>query len=79
MLCITVRGVSKPEIYTIGKIPVALRAGMRVCQITLMETGPVARPYGPLRGSTYQGQREPTPSRLRKDVEFRARMESLMR
>lgn len=67
------------EISNIGKIPVALRAGMRVCQITLMETGPVARPYGPLRGSKYQGQREPTPSRLRKDVEFRARMESLMR
>ena len=58
------------EISNIGKIPVALHAGMRICQLTLLETGPVARPYGPLRGSKYQGQREPTPSRLRKDVEF---------
>lgn len=59
------------EISNIGKIPVALHAGMRICQLTFMETGPVARPYGPLRGSKYQGQREPTPSRLRKDAEFR--------
>ncbi len=67
------------EISNIGKIPVALRTGMRVCQLTLMETGPVARPYGPLRGSKYQGQREPTPSRLRKDVEFAPSVESLLR
>ncbi len=58
------------EISNIGKIPVALHPRMRICQLTLMETGPVARPYGPRRGSKYQGQREPTPSRLRKDVEF---------
>ena len=58
------------EISNIGKIPVALHTGMRICQLTLLETGPVARPYGPLRGSKYQGQREPTPSRLRRDVEF---------
>lgn len=58
------------EISNIGKIPVALRPGMRICQLTLMETGPVARPYGPLRGSKYQGQRGPTASRLRRDVEF---------
>jgi dCTP deaminase len=67
------------EISNIGKIPVALRAGMRVCQLTLMQTGPVARPYGPLRGSKYQGQREPTPSRLRKDIEFAAVEESLLK
>ena len=58
------------EISNIGKIPVALHSGMRICQLTLMRTGPVARPYGPLRGSKYQGQREPTPSRLRQDAEF---------
>lgn len=67
------------EISNIGKIPVALRTGMRVCQLTLMETGPVARPYGPIRGSKYQGQREPTPSRLRKDVEFTSASEKLLR
>lgn len=59
------------EISNIGKIPVALRPGMRICQLTLMQTGPVARPYGPLRGSKYQGQRGPTASQLRHDSEFR--------
>ncbi|ACZ41006.1 deoxycytidine triphosphate deaminase [Thermobaculum terrenum ATCC BAA-798] len=63
------------EISNIGKIPVALRAGIRICQLTLMHTGPVARPYGPLRGSKYQGQREPTPSRIKNDVEFLRRGE----
>lgn len=58
------------EISNIGKIPVALHPGMRVCQLTLMETGPVARPYGPLRGSKYQYQEGPTASRLRQDAEF---------
>ena len=58
------------DISNIGKIPVSLHAGMRIGQLTLMRTGPVARPYGPLRGSKYQGQREPTPSRLRQDAEF---------
>jgi len=60
------------EISNIGKIPIALRPGMRVCQLTLLQTGPVARPYGPLRGSKYQGQRGPTTSRLRQDGEFGA-------
>ena len=66
------------EISNIGKIPVALRPGLRVCQLTLMETGPVARPYGPLRGSKYQGQQGPTASRLRQDTEFATAAERLL-
>lgn len=58
------------EISNAGKIPVALHPGMRICQLTLLETGPVLRPYGVARGSKYQGQRDPTPSRIAQDAEF---------
>jgi dCTP deaminase len=58
------------EISNAGKIPVALHPGMRICQLTLLETGPVLRPYGAGRGSKYQGQRDPTPSRIAQDAEF---------
>lgn len=58
------------EITNAGKIPVALHAGTRICQLTLLETGPVARPYGAGRDSKYQGQRQPTASRLTQDGEF---------
>lgn len=59
------------EITNAGKIPVALHAGTRICQLTLLETGPVARPYGAGRDSKYQGQRQPTASRLTLDGEFK--------
>ena len=58
------------EISNAGKIPVALHPGMRICQLTLLETGPVLRPYGAARRSKYQGQREPTASRITLDAEF---------
>lgn len=58
------------EISNAGKIPVALHPGMRICQLTLLETGPVARPYGAARRSKYQGQRQPTASRIALDSEF---------
>ncbi|HEX5504405.1 MAG TPA: dCTP deaminase [Thermomicrobiales bacterium] len=61
------------EISNAGKIPVALHPGMRICQLTLLETGPVLRPYGVARGSKYQGQRDPTPSRIAQDAEFGTR------
>lgn len=60
------------EISNAGKIPVALHPGMRICQLTLLETGPVLRPYGAGRRSKYQGQREPTASRIELDAEFGA-------
>lgn len=58
------------EISNVGKIPVALYPLMRICQISFLQTGKVARPYGQNRGSKYQGQREPTSSRLTLDEEF---------
>ncbi len=58
------------EISNAGKIPVALHPGMRICQLTLLETGPVQRPYGAARRSKYQGQRQPTASRIAQDAEF---------
>lgn len=61
------------EISNAGKIPVALHSGMRICQLTLLETGPVLRPYGAARRSKYQGQREPTASRIAQDAEFGGR------
>jgi dCTP deaminase len=58
------------EITNEGKIPVKLHPGKRICQLTLMETGPVMRPYGAERGSKYQGQRDPTASKVFNDVEY---------
>jgi dCTP deaminase len=58
------------EISNVGKIPVALYPGMRICQISFLETGSVIRPYGHKRSSKYQGQVEPTASRLFEDEEF---------
>jgi dCTP deaminase len=60
------------EISNAGKIPVALHAGTRICQLTLLETGTVLRPYGTGRRSKYQGQRNPTASRIALDSEFGA-------
>jgi dCTP deaminase len=61
------------EISNVGKIPVALYPGMRICQVSFLETGKVARPYGAGRASKYQGQKEPAPSRLSLDQEFKRR------
>lgn len=56
------------ELSNLGRLPVALRPGMRICQIAVYElSSPAERPYGPARGSKYQGQRGPTPSRVHED------------
>lgn len=53
------------EVSHVGKIPVELCVGDYICQLTLMETGWVQRPYGhPSRRSKYQGQSGPTGSRI---------------
>jgi len=59
------------EISNVGKIPVALYPGMRICQVSFLETGQVIRPYGTGRGSKYQGQKGPIPSRISLDQEFK--------
>ncbi len=58
------------EVSNISKTPRVLHPGQRVCQITLMEVGPVSRPYGhPDRRSKYQGQVQPVPSLVHLDVD----------
>ena len=56
------------ELSNIGSIPVKLYPGMRVAQISLHElSSPAERPYGIARGSHYQQQTGPQPSRIRLD------------
>ncbi|MGQ0535605.1 MAG: dCTP deaminase [Methanobacteriota archaeon] len=56
------------ELSNLGKVPVALHPGMRVSQIAIYPlSSPSRRPYGPARGSKYQGQVGPVPSRISSD------------
>ncbi len=50
------------EISNNSPMPYRLHAGVVVCQLALMRLeGHVERPYGPARGSKYQGQTGPRP------------------
>ncbi len=56
------------ELSNLGRCAVKLYPGMRISQVVLHRlTSPAERPYGPERGSKYQGQVGPVPSRLPKD------------
>lgn len=56
------------ELSNIGSIPVKLYPEMRIAQIVLHEmTSPATRPYGAARGSHYDQQSGPQPSRIRLD------------
>ncbi|MGL6298393.1 MAG: dCTP deaminase [Methanobacteriaceae archaeon] len=61
------------EISNIGKMPVALYPGQRVCQIVFETmTSPSEVPYGhPSRGSKYMGQTRPESSRIKQDYELK--------
>jgi len=60
------RGQITLELSNIGPIPVRLYPGMRVAQIVLHQLSSAAeRPYGPERGSAYQGQTGPQLSRIK--------------
>ncbi|MDR2545057.1 MAG: dCTP deaminase [Methanobrevibacter sp.] len=60
------------EISNIGKMPVALYPGQRVCQIVFETmTSPSQKPYGhPERDSKYMGQVSPESSRIKFDYEL---------
>ncbi|BDZ69252.1 dCTP deaminase [Methanobacterium ferruginis] len=60
------------EISNIGKMPVALYTGQRVCQIVFETmTTPSERPYGhPSRDSKYMGQDKPVTSKIKQDYEI---------
>ena len=60
------RGQITLELSNIGAVPVKLYPGMRIAQIVLHQLSSAAeRPYGPERGSAYQGQTGPQLSRLK--------------
>jgi dCTP deaminase len=61
------------ELSNVAKMPIAVRPGMRICQISFLRLStPAERLYGsPELGSKYQGQTEPTASRGHQDFEPR--------
>ncbi|MDR2829558.1 MAG: dCTP deaminase [Methanobrevibacter sp.] len=61
------------EISNIGKMPVALYPGQRVCQIVFETmTSPSEKPYGhPERDSKYMGQVNPESSKIKFDYELK--------
>jgi len=53
------------EISNLANLPIALYPGMRIGQLSFLQMTTAAdRPYGPARGSKYNGQKLPTASRL---------------
>lgn len=61
------------EISNIGKMPVALYPGQRVCQIVFETmTSPSAKPYGhEERDSKYMGQTGPQVSKIKQDFDIK--------
>jgi dCTP deaminase len=56
------------ELSNLGRCAVKLYPGMRISQVVFHTmTSPAERPYGPARGSKYQGQTGPVASRLASD------------
>jgi dCTP deaminase len=56
------------EFANLGRVAVKLYPGMRISQLVFQTmTSPSERPYGPARGSKYQGQRGPVASRISHD------------
>lgn len=56
------------ELSNLGRCAVKLYPGMRISQVVFHTmTSPAERPYGPARGSKYQGQGGPVASRIAKD------------
>ncbi len=56
------------ELSNINRVPVALYPGMRICQISFYRlTTPAEIPYYKKKGSKYQNQKGPTPSKLNID------------
>lgn len=72
------RGKITLEISNIGKMPVALYSGQRVCQIVFETmTSPSLIPYGhPDRDSKYMDQEKPVTSKIKQDYEIRDRDQS---
>lgn len=67
------RGNLTLELSNVGKMPIALYPGMRICQLSFeILSSKVEVPYGhPSRDSKYQDQRGPISSRIHLDNEFK--------
>jgi deoxycytidine triphosphate deaminase len=63
------------ELSNVANLPITIYEGMLIGQVSFMRMdGPVERPYGSSSvGSKYQGQDEPTPSRLPPQLRARRR------
>jgi len=62
------------ELANLGRCAVKLYPGMRISQVVFHTmTSPAERPYGPARGSKYQGQTGPNASRLAIDPNLKPR------
>ena len=59
------------ELANVASLPITLYPGMKIGQVSFMKmTTPAERPYGSgAKGSKYQGQRGPTPSRYFENFE----------
>ena len=61
------------ELSNLGRCAVKLYPGMRISQVVFHTmTSPAERPYGPGRGSKYQGQTGPIASRLAVDPKMKS-------
>jgi len=58
-------GVIVMELGNMGRMPVALYPGMRICALTFEElTSPAAVPYNKKKTAKYVGQKAPLPSKI---------------
>jgi len=56
------------EFANLGKLPLALRPGMRICAVSFEPlSGPTSRPYSKKEGAKYRGQNRPLSSRINRD------------
>jgi dCTP deaminase len=56
------------EFFNAGRLPLALTPGLRIGAISFEPLStPTSRPYGQKHGAKYQGQQDPSPSRIAAD------------
>ena len=62
-------GKATLELSNLGRVPVALYPGMRICSFTFEQlSGPSSMPYRKKPGNKYAGQTSPLASRLASEV-----------
>ncbi len=62
------RGKITLELANMGKMPVALYFGMRICAVSFMQmTSPADMPYYKKKNAKYLGQKNPLESKIEKD------------